>query len=89
MVVIDNNRIPASHAVSNADGETLIQIQADPITHSLAVSDGISGTDKSGDTSPRNEDRQIAFMAVSSADGVTPVPVYIDATTKSLLLTSI
>ena len=86
---LDENRIAAIQAVSNADGKTLLSVQANPANYSLKVDDDTTGTDKGGNPDPRDGDRKVAFYAVSAVDGETPVAVYVDSTTKKLLVTSV
>lgn len=58
------------------DGATLIAIQADPSTHRLSVSDGITGSDKGPSVSLHDGNHVYTLLATSSGDGKTPVVVY-------------
>ena len=83
----DENHVTTELGVSNADGVTLIPLEATVGIHNrLRIDDGLLGSDLSGDVDARDENRVVAFMAVSAVDGVTPVPVYADAVTKRLLV---
>jgi len=84
----DENHIPTILAISNADGETTLPVWGDSGLHALAVSDGLGGSDLSGDVDARDQNRVVAFMAVSSVDGVTPVPVYATLVGNRLLIRS-
>ena len=86
--ILDENRIPAMIAISDADGSTVQSIIGNPANHALGALDGTTGTDKNGDIDPRDENRKIAFFAVSATDGVTPVAVYCDSSTGKLLINS-
>lgn len=88
MTVIDNNRIPAMLAVSDADGSSVLPVYANAATNSLKVDDDVTGSDLGGNPDPRDENRKIAFFAVSAVDGVTPVAVYCDSVTNALLIRS-
>lgn len=88
MTIFDQNRIPVTLAVSNADGSSVIPVYGDPSTHSMKASDNTTGSDLGGNPDPRDSNRKIAFFAVSAVDGVTPVAVYADATSNALLVRS-
>lgn len=85
--IIDENRIPVALGVSNADGETIIPIQANPVTCALKTDKSIGGSDLGQGNDKRDENRKVAFMAVSAVDGVTPVAIYADSVTGALLVT--
>lgn len=84
----DGNYVTTLIATSNADGVTPLNVSADPIGHSLDVSDGTTGSDLSENTASRDQNYVPVIMAVSSADGVTPVAVYVDSVTNKLLVDS-
>lgn len=84
----DENKIPVSLGISDADGSTLLEIQAEPTSHGLMVDDGASGNDLSGDNALRDDNRVVCLTAVSSTDGVTPVQLYINSATGKLLIQS-
>lgn len=88
MTVIDNNRIPALLAVSNADGSTVLPVYANASTNALKASDALTGSDLGGNPDPRDSNRKIAFFAVSAVDGVSPCAVYCDSVTNALLIRS-
>lgn len=81
----DENSVPTLLGASEADGTTLIRIEADPTTHYLMVENGSTGTDFGPQNSPRDQNSVPALMAVSSADGVTPVVVYANASGELLI----
>jgi hypothetical protein len=82
----DNNSVTVEMGVSNADGVTLLSIQANPTTHVLQTLDGVTGSDMGTPNAKRDGNSVTAMMAVSSADGKTPVALYIDAATNKLLV---
>lgn len=85
----DGNNINTLLCLSNADGTTLIPIQADPTTHHLIIHDNNGGTDYATDNNAARDENMIPVMiAVSSADGTTPVEIYAHSTQKTLLTTS-
>jgi hypothetical protein len=71
----DGNHTATLLAVE-ADGVTLVNIQADPTTHGLDISNGTSGTDNGPTTSFHDGNHTAILMATSSTDGKTPVAVY-------------
>lgn len=75
----DDNFIPTLRAVLNTDGVTVINVEANPSTHVLDVSDGNTGTDHGVPTAQRDTDFHPVLMAVSSEDYITPVEVYADS----------
>lgn len=83
----DQNGIPVMSALSNADGSTILPVKCST-AHALSVSNGIGGSDLTGDDAPRDENRVPIFMAVSAVDGITPVPIYLDSATQGLLIRS-
>lgn len=86
MTVLDNNRIPAVIATSNADGSTLVTVTANATAHSISVDNGTTGSNLTTKVNDgRDSNRKVAFMAVSNVDGVTPVVVYCDSTGKLLI----
>lgn len=76
--VRDENRIPALLGTLDSDGDTVVPILADPSNHTLAVSDGTTGSDNGPVNAPRDGNRIPALIATSSVDGITPVVVYAD-----------
>lgn len=75
----DDNRIPTLRAVLDTDGVTIVNITANPTTHTLSVSNGTTGTDYGVPTAQRDVDRVPALLCVSSSDYETPVEVYADS----------
>ena len=84
----DQNNVPTRTAVSNADGTTILRVQANPTTHVLAIDDNTTGSVTTQANAPRDENGVPVMMAVSSVDGVTPVPIAIDSVTGKLLINS-
>lgn len=84
----DNNQISTLLGTSNADGSTPVRIKIDPSTHAIAITDGESGSDLSGDIAARDNNMIPVMLAVSSTDGVTPVAIYTDPTTGEILVKS-
>lgn len=70
----DGNNTPTLIAVQD-NGTTILNIQANPSTHALAVEDNTTGSDN-GPSNSRHAEGVPVLMAVSSADGKTPVVVY-------------
>lgn len=85
---LDSNGVPTIIAGLNTDGRTIIRVLANPSTHRLNTSDGISGSDHGPVDDLRDENSRIAFMAVSSVDGKTPVVVYANSAGRLLIKTT-
>lgn len=81
----DENNVPTILGVLNSDGDTLVPIQVEPVTHSLEIDDDTTGSDNGPSISPRDQNFIPALLAVSSVDGVTPVVVYADSNGKLLV----
>lgn len=83
----DENSVSTLLGVSNLDGETAINIYANPVTHSLRIttSSGVMPTD---DIAPRDENRVPVVFGASSSDGTTPVAIGADAVTHGLFTTT-
>jgi len=81
----DDNNVPTILGVLNTDGETVMEIQANPATKSLSVNNNTTGTDQGPDRALRDENFVPTLLAVSSADGETLVPLYVDADGKLLI----
>lgn len=84
----DNNQIPTLGAISNLDGVTPAVIKADPSTHAMAVDDGTTGSDLSGDDAKRDNNGYPGALAISETDGVTTVPLYAILSNGKLLIDS-
>lgn len=68
-----------------SDGVTLVNIKADPITHALYTSDGVTGSDN-GPIISRHDDSHVPIlMATSNSDGRTPVAIYGNASNQLLV----
>lgn len=87
---IDENGRPTATGVSNADGVTIIPLQANPNSHSLEVSNGSTGSDagNNGNKSMIDENGVAAFTALSNANDGVIVELYLDSVTKKLLTKS-
>ena len=85
----DGNGVPVRLAVSNADGTTILQIQANPTTHALSADDNNTGSDLTGSRALTDANGVATMLAVSSVDGITPVPLYIDSVSGKLLVKSL
>ena len=80
----DGNNI-ATLIVMQDDGETIVNLQADPSTHALDTSDGTTGSDN-GPTESRHDNNNVhVLMAISSEDGVTPICLYADENNNLLI----
>ena len=88
VAVRDENRVRALLATSNADGTTVLAVEADPTSHAVTVLDASTGSDLSDDIAGRDANRVPVMIAVSETDGVTPVEIYLDSVTGKLLLDS-
>lgn len=84
----DQNGYPTAIAASNADGSTPVMIKVNTTNKSLAVDDGTTGSDLSGDNASRDQNSYPVLMGVSSVDGVTPTAIYADSATGALLIKS-
>lgn len=84
----DQNNIPTILAVSETDGSTPVDIQAEASNHGVIVEDSTGGSDLTGNNALRDDNGEPTIMAVSEDDGVTPVPLYADPITKALLINS-
>lgn len=84
----DNNNNPAIIGVSDANGTTILRIEADSSTHGLIISDGTTGTDFGGTNASKDENNVSTLLAISSVDGTTPIEIYVDSSTNGLLVKS-
>ena len=81
----DQNSIPVILGVLNTDGETPTPPTVDPTTHALGVSNGIGGSDLSGDIASRDENGITTMIVVSEVDGITPVELYVNSSGELLI----
>ena len=81
----DENNVPTLTCVLDTDGETIVNVEVDPTTHVLRVSDDTTGSDNGPNRALRDENFVTTLIGVSSADGVTPVAVYADSDGRLLL----
>jgi hypothetical protein len=81
----DQNNVPTILGVLNTNGETVMAVQANPATKSLAVNNNTTGTDNGPDHALRDENFVPTMLAISDADGETLVPLYVDADGKLLI----
>jgi hypothetical protein len=84
----DNNKIPTALITSNADGITLLNLLADPVTHGIIMDDNTTGSDLGSNPVKRDSNGVAGFMAVSSSNSSTPVALYGDSSTSALLINS-
>lgn len=84
----DDNAVSTLIAALNTDGETVVPVKANPTRHSIAVSDGTSGSDLGPSVALKDDNNVSSIIAVSSVDGVTPVVVYADSNGKLLIQSS-
>ncbi len=77
-------------AASNADGQTIVQVKADPTNHGLAVDDASTGTDNGNNlgNAMLDENSVAVWTAVSEADGTTIIEIYADPLTGKILIDS-
>lgn len=81
----DENGVSSLLGTLNSDGKTVVPILANPTSHRLNMSDGVSGSDNGPQNAPRDENDVPALIAVSSADGRTPIPIYADSSGRLLV----
>lgn len=82
----DDNNVPTLTCVLDSDGETIVNVDVDPTTHVLRVSDDTVGSDNGpAGRALRDENFVTTLIGVSSVDGVTPVAVYADSDGRLLL----
>jgi hypothetical protein len=81
----DQNNVPTILGVLNTNGETVMAVQANPTTKSLAVNNNTTGSDNGPDRALRDENFVPTMLAISDADGETLVPLYVDADGKLLI----
>ena len=81
----DENGVSSLLGTLNSDGRTVVPINANPTSHRLSMSDGVSGSDNGPKNAPRDENDVPALMGVSSVDGRTPVPIYADSLSRLLV----
>jgi len=75
----DKNFVSTLTCVLNADGKTIINILANPVTHSLMMSDGTTGTNRGPSNALKDQNDISTLLAVSYLDGLTPVAIYADS----------
>lgn len=75
----DQNGVSSLTCVLNTDGETVVRVETDPVSHGLMVNNGTTGADNGPSNALHDENDIPTLLAVSSADGKTPVTVYADA----------
>lgn len=80
----DGNGVHTILAIQN-DGITFVNIKADPIAHTLDVSDGTTGSDNGPTLSRHDASNVPIIMATSSSDGKTPIVVYGDSSGNLLI----
>lgn len=81
----DQNDVPTMLGVLDSDGDTLVRIKIEPVTHAIKADDASTGTDRGPTIAPRDENFIPALLAVSSVDGVTPVVVYANSDGELLI----
>lgn len=81
----DDNNVATKLAILDTDGATVLRVEANPTTHSLAVNNNTIGSDNGPDHALRDENFVPTMLAVSSADGSTLVPLYVDVDGKLLI----
>lgn len=82
---IDENGVRSLLGILDTNGSTITPIKANPIRHSLLVSNGTAGTDIGPTNAGRDENDQPTLMGVSNADGITPVVIYSNSSGKLLV----
>ena len=85
----DQNHITTLLLVSNTDGSTTIPLTINPVSKSIMVDDGVTGSSLSSVPAKRDSNHVPVVMGLSSEDGVTLVEIYADSATGALLIQSI
>ncbi len=83
----DPNRVTTLTALLETDGTTIMNLGAEPTTHTLMVDDNTTGSDNgpTPERALRDENYVTTIYAVSSADGETPVALYANADGELLI----
>lgn len=74
----DGNNVPSLTAILDSNGTTIVRVLADPMSHTLNISDDTGGSDHGPSNAAHDQNRVTTLVAVSNADGKTPVVVYAD-----------
>lgn len=74
----DNNGIAVIQGALNTDGVTPTSVVASPTLHTMAISDGTTGSDN-GTVNAKRDANQVTDLMALSTDGVTPVALYVDS----------
>jgi hypothetical protein len=87
---IDQNNRPTLIAASKDDGETVIQITADPSNHGITVEDDVGGADNgnNNDNAQLDENSVPVATALASDGSGRVIEVYGDPLTGALLINS-
>lgn len=87
---LDDNSRPTIICASNADGKTIVQIQADPTNHGLQIDDNTTGSDagNNGGKAMLDENSIPVWTALSNAGDGAIVEVYGDPATHKVLINS-
>ena len=86
----DENTRPTMIAVSNADGDTVVKAQANPVSHYLIAQDATGGSDNGNNNDVAMIDENgVAVMTALASDGSGKIiELYINPLTKQLLINS-
>lgn len=83
---IDSNGRPAIIATLNSDGKTIVQAKADPMAHSLIISDGTSGSDNGNNSgiAMLDDNSNPVWIAESSDGSGTMIEIYANSSQQIL-----
>ena len=81
----DANYVNVLTAVLNTDGQTVMSVYANPITHRLMLNDGTTGSDNGPTNAIKDKNNVSTLLGTSSADGLTPITAYADSGNKLLI----
>lgn len=86
----DENSRATMICVSNADGLTIVPLQADPSTHKLKYDDNTTGNNNGNNSGIIMLDENSSFVlsALSSNGNGSLVELYADPVTKKILINS-
>ena len=83
----DANYVNVLTAVLNTDGQTVMSVYANPITHRLMLNNGTTGSDNGPTNAIKDKNHVPTLLGTSSGDGLTPVTAYADSGGKLLIRT--
>ena len=87
---LDQNNRPTLLAASSSNGSVIVQVQANPSTHTLRVSDATGGSDNgnNSDNAMLDENSVPVATALASDGSGRIIELYADPVTNLLLINS-